>query len=1154
MLTFCKCRAFHGTLNHTSKAVSSFIKGSIGIDVKQTMLAMRITAAILLIASLHVTAKGVSQTITLSGKNIPLKTVFAEIKKQCGYVVTYNGEIVNDQKSVTVEAKDEPLLKFLDNTLREQQLDYIIQNKTIVVQRHDDESLFEKILKKLTPPIDVKGNVIDQNGQPVEGATVSIKGTNRATSTNQNGEFELNGIDEHAAIIISGVNIETREVKINGQKTLSISTLTKRTNLTEVTVNKGYYTERQKVATGNTYSVKASDIDKQPVSNPLLALVGRVPGVTIEQQSGFANSGVVIRIQGTNSINSGLNPLYVIDGVPFLSQSLPTIGLVQGLLGTSGGDPTAGGGNPLSFINPNDIESIDILKDADATAIYGSRGANGVILISTKKGKPGQTKVNANFRTGWGRVNEKVDLLNTQQYLDMRKEAFANDGFPVPDQTVTPNNSNYDLTYWDQNRYTDWQKVLIGGTARYTDAQISVSGGTANTQFLISTGYHKETTVFPNDFADKKGSFEFNIIHSGDNQKFKIQTSGIYTVYDNQLPVKDLTSYALNLAPNAPALYNADGSLNWAPIPLSTGTVSTWLNPVADYLLNKYSNRINNFIGSSLLSYQLSTNLSISTRFGYTNLQSDEVNVLPLTVVRPEQRSITDRSAQYANGSSTSWIVEPQLTYRLAIGEGTLEALSGTTFQQITNKSQSVTGIGYSSDLLLKNLASAATVTPGTPLYTLYKYNAIFGRLNYNYKDRYVANLTARRDGSSRFGSKNLFNNFWGVAGGWVFTNESWIPKNPDFINFGKFRISYGTTGNDQIGDYGFMNLYNPITVDAPYQGIPTMSPTNLTNPYLQWEETKKLQFGLDLGLVKDRIMVNLSYYDNHSSNLLIPTRLSSITGFGAIMQNFNGKLENRGWEISLTSFNIRKKNISWTTSVNLTIPERNGHLVSFPDFATSVYSNTYAIGRSINDVKRYKFLGVDPSTGLYVFSDNKGNSTNSPVYSQDLISFSNISQRLFGGLQNNIAVKGFELDFTLQFVKKDAKDFTGFTPGNFRGTGNVGNQSTSMLSRWQKNGDQTNVQKVSATSFVPLIGWINYIQSDAGFTDASFLRLTNLSLAWQFPKALVSKVHMQNARLFMQGQNLFTVTKYKGLDPSTGSSNRLPPLQVITLGGQITL
>jgi TonB-linked SusC/RagA family outer membrane protein len=1122
---------------------------------RSAVIVMKLTAILLLVGCLQLSARGISQTITLSVKDADLQTVFTAIEKQTDYVFFVNKELLQKARKVTFKVSSASLQQVLDLCVKDQPFTYLIAGKMITISRINEKASIDKTIQTTNQSaqlIDVKGRVVNETNDPVEGVNVTVKGTQITTSTNSIGEFLLKSVDDNGTLVFTSINMETFEVKIKGRPFLDVALQTKITSMQEVVINKGYYTEKQKFATGNVVTVKAKDIQNQPVNNPLLALVGRVPGVTIEQQTGFANSGIVVRVQGRNSINGGLDPLYVIDGVPYISQSLQTIGLSTVVLGNSGG---GGAGNPLSLINPNDIESIDVLKDADATAIYGSRGANGVILITTKKGKAGHTKINANFRSGWGRVAKKMNLLNTEQYLAMRKEAYANDNLPVPDVSTTPNNSNYDLTVWDQNRYTDWQDELIGGTSKYTDAQVGFSGGSINTQFLLSAGYHKETTVFPSDFADKKGSFQFNINHSNTNNRFKLRASGLYVTDNNQIPTKDLTDVAMKLAPNAPALYGPDGTLNWEQITVGTGKVSTWTNPLA-YLYSRYKNKAANLIVNSQLSYEVFRDFTLSSSLGYTNLQYDETSINPLTTIRPELRASTNRSATYGNGNSNSWIIEPQATYQKHVLKGKFEALLGGSFQSRLTKSMPVQGSGYSSDLLLFNLKSATTITALPPSYSEYKYNAIFGRINYNYQDKYIINATARRDGSSRFGSENLFNNFWSIGGSWIFTNEKWHSGKNGFLNFGKLRLSYGTSGNEQIGDYGFMSLYNAVSAGVAYQGVAALSPNGLTNPYLQWEETNKFQAGLDLAAFNDRISLNVNYYRNRSSNLLIRNSLSIVAGFPDIQRNFDGIIQNKGWEFSLNTVNVRTKIFSWTTSINFTIPVQNGQLISFPNIDKTSFANTYVVGRSLNDVKQYHYLGVDPTTGIYQFSDSTGKAASFPLSDANFNEFVNTTQKLYGGIQNTISYKRFTLDFTFQAVIRKGYMYYGEEPGVFTGAGNKGNQPALVLSRWQNPGDIATVQRVT-TSYPDiniLYGYLSLGQSNGPLTDASFIRLTNLSLSWQFPTKWKKSIHLQDARLFAQGQNLFTFTKYKGLDPSTGSTSTigLPPLQIFTLGANL--
>lgn len=1117
---------------------------------QQAVRIMKLTAIILLAACLQVQATAYGQKITLALKDAPVEKLFDEIRQQAGYEFLYINKVVQNAKPVTIKVKNATVDEVLKLCFKEQPFDFEIKEKTIVITPKKNNYTSTEVQDEGKKTIDIKGLVVNENGEPAEGVTVTVKGTSISTMTAANGEFILRTIEQNATLVFTSVNMETFEVKVNGRLNLDVTLQTKITSMREVIVNKGYYTEKRMFATGNVSTVKSSDIAKQPVNNPLLALVARVPGLQVQQATGFANSAVTVSIQGTNSLAAGLEPLYVIDGVPYGNLLIPGSSR-GGILGSSGNNTV---GNPLSFLNPNDIEVIDVLKDADAISIYGSRGANGVILITTKKGRAGKTKVGMNMRTGWGQVVSKVQLMNTEQYMAMRQEGYKNDGVSVPNNATAPSNNNYDLTVWDQNRYTDWQKVLIGGTARYTDAQLSLSGGNANTQFLISPGYHTETTIFPGDFSDRKGSLQFNMSHADNKQRFKAQFSGTYVVDDNQLPQTDLTFYALGLAPNAPKLYNEDGTLNWAPIASGSGTVSTWINPLA-YLNDHYNTKANNLISNVLLSYKLLSGLTVSGSFGYSNLQRNELATSTFAAIRPERRATSTRSAAYGNGKASNWIIEPQASYALGLGKGKLEVLVGSTFQESNMNYQLLLGEGYNSDLLLNDIKSASSITVINNMRSTFKYNALYGRLNYNWANKYIANFTARRDGSSRFGSENLFANFYSVAGAWIFSNEGFLANN-SLLSFGKLRASYGTSGNDQIGEYGFMNLYNSVSQDVPYQGIPVMQPDRHTNPYLQWEMTKKLNFGLDLGLLKDRIQLNVNYYLNRSSNLLVQTALSSNTGFNSVQSNFEGVVQNRGWELALNTINVRYKDFSWTSSFNLTIPVDNGVLKSFPNLSQSVNANKYAIGKSILDTKRYHSLGVDAATGKYIFQDANGNTTLSPG-NNDLTEFINLSQRLYGGMQNIIQYKNFQLDFTLQYVKRNAMlplDINNF-PGYFNGAGNVGNQPVIVLDRWQKAGDAAMFQKFTGTRPFDMFFQQSYFTSSDGVVvKANYLKLTNASFSWNLPAKWRKAARLQNTSLFVQGQNLFTIDKYKSLDASTGSFRTLPPIRVVTIGCNISL
>lgn len=1099
---------------------------------RQAVRIMKITAFILLVCTLHVSAGGFSQSITLSEKEAPLTKVFKAIEKQTDYIFFYNTEWVKKAEKVNVEVKNMQLQQVLEMLFKNQPITYSITGKMITVFPKKDDEQASPNQNLTSPPLDIHGKVVDENGKPVAGVTITVKGTKKETITNENGEFSFTGVESNALITFSSINMEPFTINVSGRSEILAKLKTKTSELDEVQIV-AYGQTTKRFQTGNVTTIKATDIEKQPVSNPLLALQGRVPGLFITQTNGLPGGGVTVRIQGKNSINYGNDPLIVIDGVPFFSQ-LPSTGSDL-ILGSSGGlTGTNSAGSPLSYLNPNDIESIDILKDADATAIYGSRAANGAILIITKKGSSGSLKFDVNLQQGWGTVANKWEMLNTEQYLEMRNEALKNDNL-----TADPN-YDYDLTLWDQTRYTEWQKTLIGGTAEYTNVNASVAGGTANMQYLVSATYNKQTTVFPGGFKDKKGSVHFNIASSSANQKFRLQFSGSYMLDDNRLLSSDLTQSAVLLEPNAPALYNDDGSLNWAP---NAFGYSTWVNPLAE-LTRKYNNKTNSLISNATLSYQLLNGLDVRSSLGYTRLQTEDFMAQPLIYYKPEERAFSPRFGQYGNRDMNSWIFEPQIAYKKSIGHGKIDVLLGGTIQQSNSNSRTVSAIGFNSDEVLENINAATQLFPGGQYSVQYKYAALFSRINFNLSDRYVVNLTGRRDGTSRFGAKNLFHNFGSLGGAWIFSEEKFM-QTVKWLSFGKLRASYGTTGSDQIGDYAYMSIYNYMgSSGLPYQNTTGIYAEGLPNPYLEWEETRKLQMGIELGFFSDRILLTGTHAINRSSNQLLSYSLPSITGNFGILRNFPATVENKSWEISFTSTNLKNSSFEWNTSVNVTVPKNK--LVAFPDLSTSTYKNSLIIGEPITVRKEYSFQGVDPATGVYQFLNNKGVLTTSPDYTTDRIVLLNTLPKFYGGILNKITYKGFELNFLIQFVKQLGVNYrfnNGLLwPGRYMA--GASNQSEAVLNNWQKPGDLADIAKYSTST--------SYSLGDAAFTDASYVRLKNLSISYLLPEKWRRSAHLRNCTIYFQGQNLWTITDWKGLDPETQSVSSLPPLQVWTVGIQL--
>lgn len=1091
----------------------------------KTLLVMKLTVVLLTVFLLQANAEGLAQQVTVNARNTALPAIFKQVEKQTGYIFLYTDQTLEGTKPATINAVNMPLADFLRKLLEQQPLQFSIESKTIIIatkplsRQASEETDFLQLLFAA-----VTGKVTDNNGLPLAGINVLIKGTKTGTATDAAGNFSINA-KKGDVLVFSGIGYESQEIVVKDGSVQAVMNIAE-TSLQEVVVNKGYYTDNKRTSTGNVSKVTGDDIARQPVSNPLAALSGRVPGMFISQSSGAPGSAFQVQIRGINSIANGNDPLYVIDGVPF--------SIAPELQNNNNLNPA--GGNPLNLINPNDISSIEVLKDADATAIYGSRGANGVVLITTRKGKAGKAKVDVNFYQGIAQVTRQVKYLSTPQYLEMRREAFKNDGVdpdPGYDFDVLGGNT------WDPNSYTNWQDQLIGNTAKYTDAQASVSGGSDQIQYKIGGGYHRETTVYPGKNAMEKASMHVSLSGGSKDQRLKFNFSGSYVSENTTLPITDPVSIMSYFAPNAPKAFNEDGTLNWAG--------GTWLkgNPYA-FLMQPYKGRATNLLANLMITYNIMKGLDFKTSLGYTNVNMDQRNLIPFTTIDP-LRGESSGSSKFNNSDTRSWIAEPQLDYRLNIGKGKLSALAGLSFQQSHNEGTRLAARGFSSDLLLENIQAASIITVERLTDIFYKYNAAFGRINYSHDEKYIVNLTARRDGSSRFGPGKQFANFYAAGAAWVFSKEDRIEQALPFLSFGKLRASYGTSGNDQVADYSYLDRYNS-TVNT-YGGSQGLYPVNFYNPMLAWEENKKLEAALELGFLNDRFNLSISWYNNRSGNQLVESPLSVVTGFASISENLPAVVENKGWEFSFNSVNIHKAGFKWTSAFNITIPKNK--LVSFPNFEASSYSERLIIGQPLTATKAYKYAGVDPETGLFQFMGSDGKPTISPIPLVDDISLLDFGPKFYGGLQNNISYGNFNLDFLFQFVKQKGMNYLYEHVEGLPGTFSA-NQPVDALNRWQKEGDIAKFQRYNQ-DYSTIESSNNAVNSDLQYGDASYIRLKNVSLSYNLPARWINSLQLQTARIYFQGQNLVTITNYKGYDPENRNYLVLPPLKVFTLGCQLT-
>ena len=1094
---------------------------------------MKLTTLIILIGFLHVSAATYGQRININAHDITIEKLFKELKKQTGYSFLYKSGILKDQPTINVEISDATITDVLDKFLKNRPLDYLIIDKNIVIRRKANAPVQEN------GPILYVGKVLNEDKKPLAGVTIKIKGAQIGqTVTNERGEFSIFVIAEDAVLQFSYIGYESQEISAKNLKNpLLIVLKASLSNLDQVQVT-AYGTTTKRLNTGNITTVSGKEIAENPVPNVLQALQGRVPGLFIQQMTGQAASPYSINIRGQNSLQSVANganqPLIIVDGVQYPGGKLP--------LQTFGQNLSIVGSDALNYLDPQSIASVDVLKDADATAIYGSRGAYGVILITTKRGQPGEAKLTLNNYTGVSVRGTTPKLLNLQQYLDMRREAFKNDN-------ATPGPNDFDVNgTWPQDRSTDFQHVLTGSHAITSSTNATYSGGAGNISYLIGGNYNVQNNVERNAGDNKSVGLNFNLNSTSKNGKFSITLVNSYSsTINTEAPVdfSFLTSQSAIGAPNAPSFTNPDGSLNWNDYPQ---------NPLA--ALNQiHKNVTNNLTSSTQLKYKPVNGLTLNASFNYNKIFGREQLIQPSSFFNPNTTFSTNSDLNLYDQST--WTFEPNANYTRKLGaKGTLSVTAGGTLQGYSGSYDITYGSNFISDALLYDPTSAQKNSISTSYnQTLRRYLGYFGIINYNWDNKYIIDLNGRRDGSSKFGINNQFGSFGSVGAAWIISEESWFKNSLPFISFAKLRGSYGTVGGDGIADYLTLNTYTKANTYETNLGL---APTGLANPYLQWEKDLKKEIGLNLEFLKGAISFEGDYYDTRVSNQLTPQFLSSVTGFTSITLNRDAVIHSYGFEFVLTTHNIQSKNFSWTTVINGTVPK--SILVSFPGLAT-VGNTNLVIGKSVNGVREYKYAGVNPQTGTYNFITRNGALTDGSPFSGlpalnqslDKTQFIDLNPKFYGGITNSFRYKNFSLDVLISITDRMGRNSLGqetFPPGLFAGSGF--NPTTAVLKRWQKPGDITNVAKFSQSifSFFP---YGTFEQSAGAYSNATYGRLQNLNLSYVFPASIAKRAGLSALKIYVQGQNLFTVSKYGDLDPENLGAG-MAPLLIITGGITLTL
>ena len=1125
----------------------------------KTILVMKLSAILILVASLHVAARSTAQKVTYSGKGVELPKVLSAIREQTGYVFFYDKKYMQDISPITVSLKDAPVELALKTILQGLPLDFEIEGNTIFINRKTSAVKEAPEEPRAAPQDTIRGIVRDSTGAPLQGASVLIKGTKKGTRTDLKGGFALRRFQQMAVLVISYTGYQDKEVAISGDGPLFIF-LQRSQDPLDATVVQAYGTTSRRFSVGSISTVTAETIEKQPVTNVLLALAGQVPGLAVTATSGTPGSQVELQLRGQNTIQNTTSnfrpydqPLFILDGVPFAPQN-NNISQLQSLAASgsfSGGISQSGGVSPFNGVNPADIESISILKDADATSIYGTQGSNGVILITTKKGKAGKTNFNLTVNTGFNSDARTVKLLNTQQYLALRRAAFAADG-------VTPGTDPYnfftyapDLNVFDQTKYTDWQKVIFGKTSNNTDVHGSLSGGNSQNTFLLSAGYTRSDFNYPGSFADQRMTLHTTTHHNSVDNRLSIDFGTDYSYDQNNSGQFGGGSYVLN-PPNAPDLLDKSGNLIWdyKGVDLSNYQFYAYLKKPVNTDVSLLNTTLH-------IAYKIIPGLSISTNIGYSRSSTVEHGESPSASQTPLYTPYI--TADFDNALYQTINIEPQLDYINTIGKGVVSALVGASYKKNLMNSTALTGNGYANDNFLGSINGAATLY-GYDQSDIYKYGAGFARLKYVYDRKYIISLTGRRDGSSNFGPGHQFGDFGSVGAGWIFSEEKAFKKALPVISYAKISGSYGTSGSDGIGAYLYQSFWAPANSGAvPFQGIAPNVPQNLYNPDYSWALKKSLNIAMDLGFFHDRVLLNATYYRDREGNQLAGYPLPAQAGFPNVLENLPASVQNKGWEFSLTSNNIKSKTFYWSTNFNISF-NRN-KLLSFPNLESSSYAHSYVIGKPTSINIGYRYKGVNPQTGLFEYYDSKGQATISPAYGLvsaggDEVPIGDREVKYMGGMGNTLSYKHFSLYLFFQFASQTAPNwlsniYSSNTPGQA-----ARNSTVQVLDYWKNPGDHTQLERLT-TSYSNDVATAsgNFSQSSGAFSDDTYLRLKTVSLSYSLPDVVAKKLYLHDARIYVNAQNLLTITNYKVGDPETfGNLTGFPLQRIVAFGLSLNL
>lgn len=948
----------------------------------------------------------------------------------------------------------------------------------------------------------IRGVVVDKEDQPLPGVSVIIKSTSIGTITDIDGNFSLE-VDQPLPItlIINFLGYKEQEIDVYEINDIMKIVLAEDVNLLNEVVVFGYLQTKKDARTSAISTISSEDIGAISGTGFNEQIQGQSPGLIVSGTSGTPGSNVFVRLRGTTSINAGNEPLYIIDGIPINSKPLQSIAI--------GGQTT----NPLSDLNPADIESIDVLKDANATAVYGARGANGVILITTKRGKKGaNTRVILNSEFGFAKAPKLWDLANGPDHALILNEAWINDG---KDPALIPYRptSEGGLGTPDEQETYDRQSIVFRTAALQTH-NLAVTGGDNKTNFYIGGEYTSQEAIVKTQDFDRF-SFRVNLDHQI-NEKFTVGTSNSLSRTGRSLSrtansPKGILQASVHTATLLP-LYTADGEYAKYGIFDNVDALIKNNNHKAIGLRS-----INNVYAKWNILENLSFKSSVSN--DYSNYHERRYFNTELADGQPSGNA-TD-----ATTKDQTLTLEQLINYFDTFHEKHfLAAFLGNSLQKTVWEHESIQASGFPNDQFERISSAAVTsaITDGSSNGLV----SYFGGVNYSYDDKYSVDINLRGDASSRFGANNRWGYFPSFGGAWLISKEKFVRENIPSINALKVKASLGWTGNQNIDDFASLGLW---LGGGNYGDSPGILHSQLSNPSLKWETTRQWNIGLETSFLENKISLEVNYYNKYTTDLLLSVPVPAKTGFSTTIQN-EGEMSNKGFELEINSKNISRKDWSWSSSFNIS---HNKNLIEKLSTSFSQYSRDWVRleeGYPMYSFWLYKQLSVDPQTGNAIYDDSR--TGDGKITTDDRQIVGDAWPDFTGGLRNDLTYKNIDLSFFFYFsVGNDVFNMNRFFQehGGVRGT----NWSLlkSQMNRWQKPGDITDIPRASTVSN-PDGSKNNDYQSSRFLEDGSFLRLRNVSIGYTFPERIVAKAGITRLRIYANATNLWTLTNYSGADP----------------------